>query len=161
MASIPSIMRAAALDGFGDPGVLTIHMLPVPVPDAHEILVAVHTAGVGTWDADMRAGWWPEGKPAFPLVLGTDGSGTVVTAGSSVRRLKVGDRVYSYSFANPKGGFYAEYVAAQPALRNRAHFLRCRLGRARVRAAGRSDRAVKAGRSDRRGISPRRSGEGA
>ena len=111
MASIPSIMRAAALDGFGEPGVLTIHMLPVPVPDAHEILIAVHTAGVGTWDVDLRAGWWPEGKPKFPLVLGTDGSGTVVTAGSSVRRLKVGDRVYSYSFTNPKGGFYAEYVA--------------------------------------------------
>jgi NADPH:quinone reductase-like Zn-dependent oxidoreductase len=37
----------------------------------------------------MRAGWWPEGKPAFPLVLGTDGSGTVVTAGSSVRRYGV------------------------------------------------------------------------
>lgn len=111
MASIPSIMRAAALDGFGEPGVLTIHTLPVPVPDAHEILIAVHTAGVGTWDVDLRAGWWPEGKPKFPLVLGTDGSGTVVTAGSSVRRLKVGDRVYSYSFTNPKGGFYADYVA--------------------------------------------------
>jgi NADPH2:quinone reductase len=28
-----------------------------------------------------------------------------------VRRLGIGDRVYSYMFANPKGGFYAEYVA--------------------------------------------------
>jgi NADPH:quinone reductase-like Zn-dependent oxidoreductase len=28
-----------------------------------------------------------------------------------VRRLKVGDKVYSYSWLNPKGGFYAEYVA--------------------------------------------------
>lgn len=28
-----------------------------------------------------------------------------------VRRLTVGDQVYSYSFDNPKGGFYAEYVA--------------------------------------------------
>ena len=68
-------------DRFGEPGVLTIHMLPVPVPDAHEILIAVHTAGVGTWDADLRAGWWPEGKPKFPLVLGTDGSGVVVQRG--------------------------------------------------------------------------------
>jgi NADPH:quinone reductase-like Zn-dependent oxidoreductase len=111
MASIPSIMRAAALDGFGDPEVLSVHMLPVPIPDPHEVLIAVHTAGVGPWVADMRAGWWPDGKPNFPLVLGTDGSGTVVDVGASVRRLQVGDPVYSYSFANPKGGFYAEYVA--------------------------------------------------
>ena len=109
--SIPSTMRAAALDRFGGPEVLTIHELPVPTLDADEILIAVHTAGVGTWDADMRAGWWPEGEPTFPLVLGSDGSGTVVDAGRSVRRLAIGDRVYCYSFANPKGGFYAEYVA--------------------------------------------------
>jgi NADPH:quinone reductase-like Zn-dependent oxidoreductase len=108
---IPSTMRAAALDRFGGPEVLTIHELPVPTLDADEILIAVHTAGVGPWDADMRAGWWPEGEPRFPLVLGSDGSGTVVDAGRSVRRLAIYDRVYSYSFANPKGGFYAEYVA--------------------------------------------------
>ena len=29
----------------------------------------------------------------------------------SFRRLKIGDKVYAYSWANPKGGFYAEYVA--------------------------------------------------
>ena len=108
---IPSTMRAAALDRFGGPEVLTIHELPVPTLDANEILIAVHTAGVGPWDADMRCGWWPEGEPTFPLVLGSDGSGTVVDAGRSVRHLAIGDRVYSFSFANGKGGFYAEYVA--------------------------------------------------
>jgi NADPH:quinone reductase-like Zn-dependent oxidoreductase len=108
---IPATMRAAALDRFGGPEVLTPHMLPVPVPEAREVLIALHTAGVGSWDAEMRAGWSPSGHPKFPLVLGTDGSGTIVEVGSSVRRLKVGDKVYSYSFDNPKGGFYAEYVA--------------------------------------------------
>ena len=49
--SIPSTMRAAALDRFGGPEVLTIHDLPVPTLDANEILIAVHTAGVGPWDA--------------------------------------------------------------------------------------------------------------
>src|SRR5207244_7695376 len=39
------------------------------------------------------------------------GSGVVVEAGSQVRRAKRGDRVYAYSYDNPKGGFYAEYVA--------------------------------------------------
>lgn len=109
--SIPSTMCAAALDRFGGPEVLTIHELPVPTVEANEILIAVHTAGIGPWDADMRGGWWPEGEPTFPLVLGSDGSGTVVDAGRSVRRLAIGDPVYSYCFANAKGGFYAEYVA--------------------------------------------------
>jgi NADPH2:quinone reductase len=110
-AAIPKTMRAAAIDRFGGPEVLTIHWLPVPVPDANEVLIALDTAGVGSWDADMRAGWSPGGEAHFPLVLGTDGAGYVAAAGSDVRGLKVGDRVYSYSFANPKGGFYAEYVA--------------------------------------------------
>jgi NADPH:quinone reductase-like Zn-dependent oxidoreductase len=61
----------------------------------------------------MREGWSPSGKTPFPLVLGTDGSGTVAAVGSAVRRLKEGERVYSYSFANPRGGFYAEYVAVE------------------------------------------------
>ena len=62
-------------------------------------------------DADIRDGWWPQGKPKFPLVLGTDGSGIVAVVGSRVRRLKVGEPVYGYSWMNPKGGFYAEFVA--------------------------------------------------
>jgi NADPH2:quinone reductase len=108
---IPETMRAAAIDRFGPPEVLTLHTLPVPAPDANDVLMAVHTAGVGGWDADMRGGWWPFGRPKFPIVLGSDGSGTVASVGSRVRRLKVGDKVYAYSFNNPKGGFYAEYAA--------------------------------------------------
>lgn len=50
-------MRAAALDRFGGPDVLTLHVVPVPALDASEVLIAVHTAGVGSWDADMREGW--------------------------------------------------------------------------------------------------------
>lgn len=105
-------MRAAAIDYFGRPEVLTLHVLPVPAIDPAEVLIAVHTAGVGSWDADMREGWVPDGRrPRFPLVLGTDGSGTIAAIGSRVRRFSPGDTVYAYSFANPKGGFYAEYVA--------------------------------------------------
>ncbi len=105
-------MRAAALDRFGGPKVLRPHELPVPGIGPSEVLIAVHTAGVGSWDADMRGGWWPESpRPKPPMVLGTDGSGTVAAVGSRVRRFAPGDRVYAYSFSNAKGGFYAEYVA--------------------------------------------------
>jgi NADPH:quinone reductase len=111
-SAIPATMRAAAIDRFGGPGVLSIHTLPVPVPNAQEVLIALDAAGVGIWDARQRDGTWSaEGEERFPLVPGTDGAGTVVAVGARVERLAVGDYVYSYSFANPKGGFYAEYVA--------------------------------------------------
>jgi NADPH:quinone reductase-like Zn-dependent oxidoreductase len=104
-------MRAAAIDRFGGPGVLSIHSLPVPRPDPGEVLIALDTAGVGPWDAEVRDGWFPGDRARFPLVLGTDGAGTIAAAGSRIRRFEVGDRVYAYNFGNPKGGFYAEYVA--------------------------------------------------
>src|ERR1700719_2262944 len=108
---VPRTMFAAAIDRFGGPDVITGHALPVPALDAAEVLIAVDTAGVGRWDADVREGLFAPRKPHFPLVLGFDGAGIVAKVGSRVRRLKVGDEVYSYNWQNPKGGFYAEYVA--------------------------------------------------
>ena len=109
MYEIPKTMHVAAIDRFGGPEVLMVHTLPVPVPDAREVLIALHTAGVGPWDAEIREGWYPRGRPHFPLVLGTDGAGTVVAAGSRVRRFQFGDWVYSYSFVNRR-------VASMPSL---------------------------------------------
>lgn len=110
-AHLPNIMEAVAIDRFGGPEVLAIHALPVPSIDPDEVLIAIDTAGVGPWDTEIRAGWYPGRKPRFPLILGTDGAGIVAAVGARVRRLKVGEKVYSYSWANPKGGFYAHYVA--------------------------------------------------
>jgi len=104
-------MRAAAIDSFGGPEVISVHVLPTPVPESREVLIAVHTAGVAKWDADMREGWSPTGHTKFPFVLGTDGSGTVAALGSRVRRFKPGDRVYASNFE--KAGFYAQYVAVE------------------------------------------------
>ena len=108
---IPRTMRAIAIDHPGGPEVLSIHSLPVPELEAGEVLIAVDTAGVGGWDADMREGWSPSGRPRYPLVLGSDGAGIVAAVGSRVRRFQTGDEVYAYGWDNPKGGFYAEYVA--------------------------------------------------
>jgi NADPH:quinone reductase len=109
--TVPKTMHAAAIDQFGGPQVLSMHELPVPELDPGEVLIALDSAGVGPWDADIRAGWLPNGRAEFPLVLGTDGAGKIAAVGSHIRRFKIGDAVYSYSFVNPKGGFYAEYVA--------------------------------------------------
>ena len=104
-------MRAAAIDRFGSTEVLTLHTLPVPSLSASEVLIRVHTAGVGTWDTAIRGGWSPGGEIKFPYVLGYEGSGTVVSLGSRIHRFNLGDCVYAYNWNNPKGGFYAEYVA--------------------------------------------------
>ena len=109
---VPKMMRAAAIERLGGPEVLAVLSVPVAVPGGpHEVLIAIDTAGVGSWDADMRGGWSPGGRPKFPLILGTDGSGWIAAVGSRVRRLHPGDAVYAYNFDNPKGGFYAEYAA--------------------------------------------------
>src|SRR5258706_12061756 len=107
---VPGTMFAAAIDRFGGPDVITAHALPVPAVDAGEVLIAVDTAGVGRWDANIREGFYASRKPRFPLVLGFDGAGIVAAVGSRVRRLKVGGEVYSYNWQNPKCGFYAGYV---------------------------------------------------
>ena len=103
-------MKAAAIDGFGPPSVFKFRALPVPELGPGDVLIALHAAGVGTWDTDIRAGWWPEGRPKFPLVLGSDGAGIIEAKGSRVRRFNIGDPVWASEFINPKGGFYAEYV---------------------------------------------------
>jgi NADPH:quinone reductase len=107
--SIPKTMKAAVIDKFGGPEELHVASIPVPELSEREILIRVDTAGIGVWDPWLREGGM--GGESFPLVLGSDGSGTVAACGSKVRRFKTGDRVYGYAFGNPKGGFYAEYAA--------------------------------------------------
>jgi len=106
---IPQKMKAAVIDSFGGPEVLHAADIPVPKPGKNEILIRVNSAGVGVWDPWLRGGGAEVRN--FPLVLGSDGAGLVMSVGSGVKRLKIGDRVYGYVFDNPKGGFYAEYAA--------------------------------------------------
>jgi NADPH:quinone reductase-like Zn-dependent oxidoreductase len=106
---IPQRMKAAAIDRFGGPEVLHTETLPVPRPGRRQVLVRLHSAGVGVWDPYVRSGEVElGGGRGFPKVIGNDGAGEVVAVGDEVKRFRVGDRVYAYSF---EGGFYAEYVA--------------------------------------------------
>jgi NADPH2:quinone reductase len=107
-SAIPDDMKAIAIDRFGPPDVLVMHTLPIPDCKPAQVLIRVKTAGVGSWDARIRAGSWAE-RDTFPQIPGTEGSGIVVAVGSRVTRLKVGDEVMAMAY--PAGGFYAEYVA--------------------------------------------------
>lgn len=107
---IPKKMLAATIEEFGGADEIKIQMVPVPKLSSQSVLVKLDTAGVGIWDTKTREGAWAEDE-SFPMILGVDGSGVVAAVGSRVRRFSVGDRVYSYSYANSKGGFHAQYVA--------------------------------------------------
>jgi len=107
-------MQAAAIDKFGD--AVTLHTLPVPEVDADEILIRVEAADVGVWDPFEATGGFHQiygGEARFPYILGSDGAGTVVEVGKDVRNFKMGDKVYAMSLMNPKGGFYAQFVAVK------------------------------------------------
>src|SRR5438874_13838130 len=93
-------MKAAAIDRFGPPSVLKLHTLPIPEPGPGEVLIALHAAGVGIWDADIRGGWWPKGRPKFPIVLGTDGAGAIADKGKRTRSVKIRDRVWQLVLIN-------------------------------------------------------------
>src|SRR5690348_6665295 len=108
---VPDTMRAAVIDKPGGPDAVTVRIVPVPQLEAGEVLIAVHTAGIASWDAEMREGWWPGKRPRGPIILGTDGAGTIVAVGPRVKKLTLGDEVFAYSFGNAKGGFHAEFVA--------------------------------------------------
>jgi NADPH2:quinone reductase len=106
-SALPKTMKAAVLDGPGPPDAFQIKQVPVPHLTRNHVIIALDYASVGSWDAKLRQGAWGEVKPG--TILGADGSGTVAAA--DIDRFRVGDRVYSYSYDNPHGGFYAEYVS--------------------------------------------------
>jgi NADPH:quinone reductase-like Zn-dependent oxidoreductase len=49
-------MKAARVHQWGSPDVITVESVGVPEPADEELLVRVHAAGVGPWDAPVRSG---------------------------------------------------------------------------------------------------------
>jgi NADPH:quinone reductase len=116
--TIQKTMRAAAINRFGGIEEIKLQMLPVPEIEPDEVLIRIESAGVGVWDAFEREGGFAKMfgvEPKFPYVLGSDGAGTVSAVGEQANRFKEGDRVYAAALINPKGGFYAQYIAVKSA----------------------------------------------
>ena len=101
-------MKAIQVHQFGGPEVLTLHEIPTPKPGPGQVLVRVYAAGVNPYDTYMRAGTYAI-KPPLPYTPGSDAAGTVESVGEGVKKVKVGDRVYT---AKTESGAYAEYALA-------------------------------------------------
>jgi NADPH2:quinone reductase len=108
-SALPETMKAAVVDAAGPPKSIHIKDVPAPRLSRNHVIIALEYAGLGSWDAAQRSGAWGSVKPG--TILGADGSGTVAAVAADVTNFAVGDRVYSYSYQNPTGGFHAEYVS--------------------------------------------------
>jgi len=124
-ATTPTTMRAVVADRFGAPeAVLSVRIVPVPVPGEDEVLLRVRSASVNALDWHFTTGTPMIARPSFGIrrprrtVPGVDVAGTVVAVGPGVTRHRPGDEVYG----EVAGGGFAEYVvgpadwlAAKPA----------------------------------------------
>lgn len=101
-------MKAILVRQFGGPEVLKLEEVPTPKPVAGQVLVRIHAAGVNPYDTYMRAGTYAV-KPPLPYTPGSDGAGVIEAVGDGVKKVNVGDRVYT---AKTVTGAYAEYALA-------------------------------------------------
>jgi len=103
-------MKSVCIYRYGGPEVLVYEDAPRPHPDAGEVLVRVHAAGINPVDWKIREGHLKEMlHHTFPLVLGWDVSGVVEALGTGITRLKVGDEVFSRPDI-ARDGAYAEFI---------------------------------------------------
>ena len=98
-------MQVIMVSQLGGPEVLQVAEADLPQPRPGEVLVRVLAAGVGPWDASLRAGGW---TGPLPYVPGGEFAGVVVGDTGADAALDDGAPVYGYPGLT---GCYAEYVA--------------------------------------------------
>ena len=102
-------MRAITVAGFGAEPEVTDR--PVPEPGRGEVLVRLTAAGLNPFDWKVIDGVIKD--VSFPLIVGTDGAGTVERVGAEVTGFRPGDPVFGqFSKARQGGGSYAEFAVA-------------------------------------------------
>lgn len=118
---VPETMKAVRIHKYGSASELTLDTIPVPSPNADDVLIKVQAASVNPVDWKVREGYLTELIPhSLPLTLGWDVAGEIVTLGSNVTDLSVGDAIYSRPDIS-RDGSHAEFmlvnykeVAAKP-----------------------------------------------
>ncbi|GBD31953.1 Quinone oxidoreductase 1 [bacterium HR33] len=97
-------MKAVRVHRTGGPEVLSYEDVPIPEPQAGEVLVKLEAAGVNYIDTYQRSGLY---RIELPAILGQEGAGVVVRLGAGVKNFKEGDPVAWTGVL----GSYAEYAA--------------------------------------------------
>lgn len=106
-------MQAFVLKAYGGPEHASLEDVPVPSPDALELLVRVRAAGLNPVDFKTRKGDLRiVQRYRLPVVLGNELAGEVVACGAQVRRIRVGDRVFARVAKNRMGAF-AQFAIVQ------------------------------------------------
>ena len=99
-------MKAIHVHEFGPPEIMFLEELQDPKPEAGQVVVKIHAAGVNPVDAYIRSGDFSP-RPELPYTPGMDGAGVVEAVGKGVKRVAAGDRVY---VGRTLSGSYAEKV---------------------------------------------------
>jgi zinc-binding alcohol dehydrogenase/oxidoreductase len=84
-------MRAVRLHEIGGPRNLRIDAVPIPQPQAGEVLVRLSAAAFNRRDVFITQGLYP--RIALPVILGSDGAGRVAAVGEGVSSVRAGDEV--------------------------------------------------------------------
>ena len=113
--SVPSWgLHAVRVHQFGGLEAIVYEEVPRPAPAKGQVLVRVKAAGVGPWDAWVRAGKSVLPQP-LPLTLGSDLSGVVEALGPDVSGVRPGDDIFGVTNSRFTGA-YAEYAVAEAAM---------------------------------------------
>jgi NADPH2:quinone reductase len=97
-------MKAIRVSAYGGPEVMKLEDVPTPKPEANQVLVRNHAAGVNPVDTYLRSNTDNRG-PKLPYTPGSDSAGVVEAVGAGVTSVKAGDRVY---VGGTVSGSYAE-----------------------------------------------------
>ncbi len=110
-------MKAVIAQSFGTPYALTITEIEPPLPNDHEVQIAVKYAAVNPVDWKILEGYLDFYPHEFPFIPGWDASGVIRKKGKNVHAFNLGDEVYCYC-RKPviKWGTYAEYVNVEASL---------------------------------------------
>jgi len=106
-------MKAAYIERFGGPELLTYGDLPDPSPGQGQVVIDTHAASVNGADWKVCAGEYA--NPTFPVIPGRDFSGVVSALGPGVTDLRVGDEVFGV-LEGGRDGTYCEKIAVGAAV---------------------------------------------